>query len=431
MTAGHIVMKLTKLGFRFRLDGEVVKVRLTGEQPQDPAAASRLLELVRQHRDQVRAYLKTLVVCQDCVHAQVGQGWALCQAEPWDGIPGQTPDFPHPCRSFTRRPKPSPPPEKILSCDECPWYAENPWTHYPALPAWCQYHIDHLLQDNPACIGFRRREIPNPAKNGVVRCPRTNETQEIRRLATTGKITFNRTNENIEWAKWTWNPVTGCLHGCPYCYARPIAKQIYPPEIGFNPHFYHERLTAPKNTPVPKSEDVGEHNVFVSSMGDLFGEWVPLDWINAVLEAMRQAPQWNFLFLTKNPKRLVGIEWPQNAWVGTTVDVQSRVAPAEEAFRQIKATVKFVSCEPLLEELTFSHLEVFDWVIIGGCRRPGQRPEEADQPDWPWVLSLDRQARQAGIMRYWKPNLKVPREFSLAEVPKEFPTAGQKNGRMP
>ena len=207
--------------------------------------------------------------------------------------------------------------------------------------------------------------------------------------------------------------------------------QSYPPAIGYKPHFYPERLSAPMNTLVPDSDDIAERCVFTVSMGDLFGEWVPQEWIDAVLEVVRQAPQWNFLFLTKNPKRLVSIDWPLNAWVGTTVDVQSRVTPAEEAFHQVKAAVKFVSCEPLLEELTFSALEVFDWIITGGCRRPGQKPEEAEQPDWGWVLSLDNQARKAGCLRYWKPNLKVPREFPLAEVPKEFPTAGQGNGRMP
>jgi len=148
--------------------------------------------------------------------------------------------------------------------------------------------------------------------------------------------------------------------------------------------------------------------VFVCSMADLFGEWVPQEWIDAVLEAVRAAPQWNFLFLTKNPKRLAGIDWPDNAWVGTTVDCQKRVAAAEKAFAKITARVKFLSCEPLLEKLTFENLKVFDWLIIGP-KRVGAGHE---QPEWEWVESLLRQARQAKLRVYFKPHLTVrPREY--------------------
>ena len=105
---------------------------------------------------------------------------------------------------------------------------------------------------------------------------RTDElTQEKRKLQETGKPVFNRTNESIEWAVWTWNPVTGCKHGCPYCYARDIARRFYPPEIGFNPRFWPERLSAPQNTPVPKSTELKDRLVFTCSMADLFGDWCP------------------------------------------------------------------------------------------------------------------------------------------------------------
>ncbi len=115
--------------------------------------------------------------------------------------------------------------------------------------------------------------------------------------------TFNQTNENVDWAKWTWNPVTGCLHNCGYCYARDIAERRMGDykAIGFTPHFHQDRLLAPQYTKVPaKAEtDIGYRNVFVCSMADLFGKWVPQEWIDAVLEEVRAAPQWNFLFLTK------------------------------------------------------------------------------------------------------------------------------------
>jgi len=225
------------------------------------------------------------------------------------------------------------------------------------------------------------------------------------------KSTFNKTNDNIEWAKWTWNPVTGCRHGCNYCYARDIAKRFY--EHGFEPSIHPHRLSEPENTNVPAKakDDIGYRNVFVCSMADLFGEWVPQEWIEAVLKACHKASQWFFLFLTKNPKRLLNINFPDNAWVGTTVDIQGRVQSAEEAFREVKAKVKFLSCEPLLEKLTFSSMEMFDWVIIGGRSRSSQLP--ALQPKWEWVEHLLIQARETGCKVYFKPNLTV--------TPKEYP----------
>ena len=215
---------------------------------------------------------------------------------------------------------------------------------------------------------------------------------------------FNRQdNGSIEWAQWSWNPVTGCEHGCEYCYARDIANRFYPQ--GFVPAFHPHRLTCPENTKVPKGaeKNIGLRNVFVTSMGDLFGKWVPEEWILAVLSRAEHAPQWNFLFLTKNPARLAEFKFPENAWVGTTVDVQSRVKPAEKAFAKVEATVKFLSVEPLLEDLTFSHLDYFDWVIIGGGSRSSETEES--RPPRIWVNHLYAQTLDAGCQVYEKPNL--------------------------
>jgi protein gp37 len=230
------------------------------------------------------------------------------------------------------------------------------------------------------------------------------------------KPAFNKTTESIEWAAWTWNPVTGCKAGCKYCYARSMTKR-FPEKFpnGFEPTFYPKRLEAPANTSVPKSNHIGDRNVFVVSMGDLFGDWVKQEWIDAVLDAVRTDPQWNYLFLTKNPKRLMNIEWPDNAWIGTTVDCQARVKPAEEAFEKITAKVKFLSCEPLSEEITFTNLTLFDWVIVGARSKTTQLPEM--QPKSEWVKSLMLQAWDAGCKVYCKPNLKAGvKEYPLAEA---------------
>lgn len=222
----------------------------------------------------------------------------------------------------------------------------------------------------------------------------------------TSRATFNRTNQNVDWAWWTWNPVTGCLHGCPYCYARELAHRFYPQK--FEPTFHADRLAAPANTAVPKSDDPRSRRVFTCSMADLFGKWVPQDWIDAVFAQVRDNPQWEFLFLTKFPQRLAELEWPDNAWVGTSVDQQHRVAIAEKSFRGVTAGVKWLSVEPMLERLHFTSLEMFDWVIIGAqsaTNQPDGTHVPAFMPEARWVLDLWQQAEDAGCEVFFKDNL--------------------------
>jgi len=226
------------------------------------------------------------------------------------------------------------------------------------------------------------------------------------------KLVFNWTSEMVDWAKWTWNPVFGCKHGCEYCYARDFAKRQ-----GRNfakPEIMMHKLMCPKNTQIPKDKEneTGVHNVFVCSMADLFGDWVEDEWIQMVLNAVNDNPQWNYIFLTKNPKRLVNYDWPAHAWVGTTIDCQKRVAPAEEAFQNVNAKVRFVSIEPFNEPIKFNHLERFNWVIIGGRSKSSGMP--AFQPESKWVERIIYQARKANCKIYFKPNL----EYG----PKEYPT---------
>lgn len=227
------------------------------------------------------------------------------------------------------------------------------------------------------------------------------------------KATFNATNEHVSWAGFTWNPVTGCLHGCKYCYARELAtrpsyKAAYP--IGFEPLFHHERLDAPANTKVPDGakSDPRQRRVFVCSMADLYGKWVPQDWIDRVHASCIKNPQWEYLFLTKFPRRYVGLQLPPTAWLGTSVDEQKRVRLAEEAFRQIKGVrVKWLSLEPLLAPLEFSDLSMFDWVVIGS-QTATEQPDgvmPAFAPPFEWVSRIVAQAREAGCRVYLKPNL--------------------------
>jgi len=226
------------------------------------------------------------------------------------------------------------------------------------------------------------------------------------------KATFNKTNDNIEWATWTWNPVTGCRHGCPYCYARDIATRF---GSDFSPAFHPNRLDAPRNTRVPKgaAENIGLRNVFVCSMADLFGKWVPQEWIDKTLDACRRSPQWNYLFLTKNPERMQDIDWPRNAWAGTTVDCQARTQAAMDAFRDVDAPVRFLSCEPMTEPLSFADMSMFNWIILGGMSDNSGGPTV--QPEWSWVEELTDQAERAGLAVYWKPNLQKSWELEFGK----------------
>lgn len=246
---------------------------------------------------------------------------------------------------------------------------------------------------------------------------------------TNTKPQFNSTNEMVDWAWWTWNPVTGCWHGCPYCYARDIANRFY--ETNFEPTFYPGRLQAPKHMKLMSHERIKNEaqkrrinfedaqvfakNVFTCSMADLFGKWVPEEWILKVFQAVESSPEWNFLFLTKFPQRLQEINdklggFPDNVWVGTTVDTQSRVSLAEKSFRNIQAKVKWLSIEPMLEPLSFESLDMFDLIAIGGQSRTSKEPEF--QPEWHWVEDLIRQARESNTSIYFKENLKArPKEL--------------------
>ena len=203
---------------------------------------------------------------------------------------------------------------------------------------------------------------------------------------------MNRTD--IEWTDFTWNPVTGCLHGRPYCYARDMARRFYPPEIGFSPHFWPERIGEPMHQRRPAK-------IFVSSMGDLFGDWVSADWWESVLAVVRQCPQHTFQFLTKNPRRLRELNpWPDNCWVGVTATDQEMFNAAACQLEEVEAGIKFISAEPLLGPIGIEEDFGLDWLLIGG--QSGRRPT---QPSSAWVESLMTDAQRWGIRILCKSNL--------------------------
>jgi len=250
---------------------------------------------------------------------------------------------------------------------------------------------------------------PPPQATRGLWIPKPEELEYLRQNSTT---TFNKQNtDSIEWARWSWNPVTGCLHGCFYCYARAIATSeksaaVYPQK--FEPTFIPERLGAPRNTKVPEiaKTEIGWKNVFVCSMADLWGKWVPREIIEAILREVYEYPQWNYLFLTKFPDRYLEFDFPPNTWLGTSVDTQVAVERAETSFAKLVHAghkgVRWLSVEPMLEPVKFGKLRMFDWVVIGGMSCNEQC--EAFYPPMRWVLDLMKQADKAGCKIYLKPN---------------------------
>jgi protein gp37 len=208
-------------------------------------------------------------------------------------------------------------------------------------------------------------------------------------------------NSSIEWTEATWNPVTGCSHvsaGCAHCYAERFALRLQAAGMpkyrrGFEVTTHEAELLTPQSWRKPRM-------VFLCSMGDLFHADVPVSFIKRVFEVMKSCPQHQFQVLTKRSKRLKAmaklLPWPENVWMGVTVE-DTRVTGRVADLQQVPAKVRFLSCEPLLEDIPRLPLKGIGWVIVGGESGPGARPmREA------WVQSIRRQCDRAKVAFYFK-----------------------------
>jgi protein gp37 len=205
----------------------------------------------------------------------------------------------------------------------------------------------------------------------------------------------------IEWTEATWNPVTGCTKtspGCRFCYAERFALRLQKTgmpryENGFRVTLHPDALSLPLSWRRPRL-------VFVDSMGDLFHEEVPFDFIGRVFDVMTQARHHTFQVLTKRAERLAELGprllTPDNVWMGVSVENDDYVVRAE-LLRSVQCKVRFLSLEPLLGPLPSLSLEGIDWVVVGGESGPQARPVKAE-----WIRQIREKCLAEGVPFFFK-----------------------------
>jgi protein gp37 len=210
----------------------------------------------------------------------------------------------------------------------------------------------------------------------------------------------------IEWTESTWNPVRGCAKispGCKHCYAETFAERFrgvvgHPYERGFDPRLVPEKLAEPLSRSTARM-------VFVNSMSDLFQDDVPDDYIAAVGQVMSSATWHTYQVLTKRAERMAlllagplrDLAALPHIWWGVSVEDRSYGVPRIQSLRSTPAAVRFLSVEPLLEDLGQLDLREINWVIVGGESGPGARPMRTE-----WVESILAQCNAAEVPFFFK-----------------------------
>ncbi|MDD2498108.1 MAG: phage Gp37/Gp68 family protein [Desulfitobacteriaceae bacterium] len=205
----------------------------------------------------------------------------------------------------------------------------------------------------------------------------------------------------IEWTENTWNPVTGCTRisdGCQNCYACTLANRLKlmgSPKYanGFKVTLHSHCLGEPLRWKKPSL-------VFVNSMSDLFHEDVPFEFINQVFEVMNHASQHTFQVLTKRAERMAelasSLNWTPNIWQGVTVE-SDHYKYRMDCLRKVPAKIRFVSFEPLIDEVKNIDFSGIDWAIVGGESGFRARAMQLE-----WILSIKNQCESQGTLFYFK-----------------------------
>ncbi len=213
-------------------------------------------------------------------------------------------------------------------------------------------------------------------------------------------------NSSIEWTDATWNPVRGCTKispGCKHCYAETFAGRFrgvkgHPYEQGFDLRLVPEKLAEPLRWRKSKM-------IFVNSMSDLFHDEVPDNYIVAVAQVMATAKWHTYQVLTKRSERLRKLlntklrfaAEQRHIWWGVSVEDKKYGLPRMEDLRNADAAVRFLSVEPLLEDLGKLDLRGIDWMIVGGESGAGARPMKKE-----WVLPLRDECKRSGVPFFFK-----------------------------
>jgi protein gp37 len=207
---------------------------------------------------------------------------------------------------------------------------------------------------------------------------------------------------SIEWTEQTWNPTTGCTKvspGCKHCYAETMAHRLHAMGAqgyadGFELALQHNRLLQPLRRKKPTTW-------FINSMSDLFHEGVPDSFLDQVMNVIRCTPQHTYQILTKRAERLPNYfsrrDCPRNLWLGVSVEDRRYGLPRIEPLQQVNASIRFLSVEPLLEDLGTISLGGIHWVIVGGESGPNARRMKPA-----WVENVQRQAEAAGAAFFFK-----------------------------
>lgn len=212
------------------------------------------------------------------------------------------------------------------------------------------------------------------------------------------------TTSKIEWTEQTWNPTTGCTKispGCKHCYAEIMAKRLCAMgvngyENGFNLSILPERLEEPLRRKKPTM-------YFVNSMSDLFHNDISFDYLDRVFEVIRQTPQHTYQILTKRAARMRKYftpkerDVPENVWLGVSVENRKYGLSRIYELRNINASIRFLSVEPLLEDIEQLDLKDIHWVIVGGESGPKARPMKHE-----WVQSVKEQCEEQNIAFFFK-----------------------------
>lgn len=205
----------------------------------------------------------------------------------------------------------------------------------------------------------------------------------------------------IEWTEATWNPSIGCdkiSAGCKHCYAEVMAKRLQAMrapgyEDAFKFKIIPERLDMPLRIKKPT-------RFFVNSMSDLFHEEMPFEFLDSVFETIRKTPQHTYQILTKREGVLSeyfkGRTVPYNVWLGVTVEIEGKKGRID-VLRKIDARIRFLSIEPLLENIGKLDLENIHWVIVGGESGHGARPMKPE-----WALDIQKQCWEQGVSFFFK-----------------------------